>query len=167
MAKQTISYLKVFENNGANGAYKTLSIQTDKHGKEYISCPFNAEWAVGKEIDIEVEEYTKKTGAKGLKMVKKDKAIALANNSKIEEILNGQLTIKLYLRKIMRALKIEDDMSDVEKARENYNASRPVSDGYTSRGADGEAPIKASDVNFNPREVKYPEDDINPEDIPF
>lgn len=67
--KQKITYLKVFENTGQHGAYKTLSIKTDRYRDEYISMKFNPDLKVGDEIEIAVERYAKKNGTQGLKAV--------------------------------------------------------------------------------------------------
>jgi len=145
--KKDGSPLMAKQKDGSMKPYTSIRIKTDRHGDKFLSGfgdKDNAGWNVGDEIEIEVKQEGEYLN---FKTPKKSSGV---DAGKVEEILNGQLTIKLMLRKIMVALKIEDEMTPVNNAREAHNkVYADVHSPVTSTGLAGEK-INKNDVTFDP-----------------
>ena len=85
---------------------------------------------------------------------------------KLDNIDAKLLDTNAMLREICKHFGIAHGYEDIQKAREAHNSTQAIHrSGYTSAGSNGEAPIKASDVDF-----VYPKsdgDDVDISEIPF
>lgn len=148
MEKQKITSLQIYDKDKDGNTLKTrdgkvyerIIIKTDRHGENSLSgfvSKATQDWKVGSEIEIEVTTVSNGKGGfyYNFKTPKAEDKV----NQKLEQILNGQTTIKLKLEQILELL------------RPNRN--------FTSAGT------KVPD--FSEVDLKYPTDEINPDDVPF
>lgn len=147
---------------GKNGKpYSFYKIKTDRQGDKTLTTfgdKVTANWKVGDEIEIKVTQSVSPDGKYTNYNFEYPKEPSVSERVKLLEI---------DMDMIKRKLGLPTGFDDVKQAREAHNANRPVSDGYTSRGYNGEAPIKVSSVTFDPNDINYPTDEVDISSIPF
>jgi len=154
MEKVKITWIKREEkvSQRTNKPFTSLSIKTDKHGERYLSSfgsKDNADWNVGDEVEISVTE--KVSGGKSylnFETPKKSVLEVSSVNHKLESILIklGKIEYKLGIMPMTP--------SNAEEADKGYKYPTPEEDAsYTKAKAESE--------------IKYPDEEINVEEIPF
>lgn len=151
MAQEKITFIKRTERTSKAGKpFTSLSLKVESRGDKWVGGfgdKKNEHWKEGDVVDILITpngEYL------NFVMAESKKGEELANNMKIDQVYSLVLDVKTLVINLCKAQGVATGYEDIQKAREAHNTqNKPVSDGYTSRGIDGEDPIKASNVDFD------------------
>lgn len=168
MAQEKITFIKRTERTSKAGKpFTSLSLKVESRGDKWVGGfgdKKNEHWKEGDIVDILI---TPNGDYLNFVMAESKKGEELANNMKIDQVYSLVLDLKSLVISLCKAQGVATGYEDIQKAREAHNTQHSsIHSEGSSVGANGEQ-IKLKDVTFVPNEVKYPEDDINPEDIPF
>lgn len=160
MEKITFISRKPMTSKTTGKPFTSLSLKVESKGDRFLSGfgnKGNDNWAIGDTVDILIEE---KGQYLNFTMAESKKGEELANNMKIDNVYSVVLNIQTMIMELCKKNGVSTGYEDIQLARNSFNSRTvPVSNGYSSRGADGENPIRKSDVDFSP--------DITEDDIGF